>query len=94
VRTPCIRGGRWTLARRVLMDVGQLGAAGPAQFDWLIHFCGRPPGTASSPDVPGEIRAMTPQQRLYQLLWEQEIRGFRQFGTEPAMVCFSALSTI
>jgi hypothetical protein len=32
---------------------------------------------------------MTPQQRLYQLLWEQEIRGFRQFGTEPAMVCFS-----
>jgi hypothetical protein len=71
------------------MDVGRLGATGPAQFDWLTHFCGRPPGTGSSPDVPPHIRALTPQQRLYRILWEHQIRGYRQFGTEPAMVCFS-----
>jgi hypothetical protein len=71
------------------MDVGRLGAAGPAQFDWLIHFCGRPPGTGSSPHVPPDIKGLTPPQRLCRLLWEQQIRGFRQFGTEPAMVCFS-----
>lgn len=71
------------------MNVGQLGLAGPAQFDWLTHFCGRPSGTGSSPDVPLHIRALTPQQRLYRLLWEQQLRGFRQFGTDFSMICFS-----
>lgn len=71
------------------MRSGQLGAVGPAQFDWLIHFCGRPPGTGSSPDTAADVRALTPPQRLHQILWQGQIRGFRQFGTEPATVCFS-----
>ena len=71
------------------MEVGQLSAVGPAQFDWLIHFCGRPPGTGSSPDVPPDVRSLTPQERLYRILWQRRIRGFRQFGAEPATVCFS-----
>jgi hypothetical protein len=31
------------------------------QFDWLIHFCGRPPGTGSLPDVPPDIKALPPR---------------------------------
>jgi len=71
------------------MEIGQLGAVGPAQFDWLIHFFGRPPGTGSSPDTAPDVRALTPRQRLHQILWQGQIRGFRQFGAEPATVCFS-----
>jgi len=66
-----------------------LGAAGPAQFEWLIHFCGRPTSSATTPTVPQVIRDMHPSQRLYSILWLQQIFGFAPFGSDTPMVCLS-----
>ena len=38
--------------------------AGPAQSEYLIHFCGRAPGLKFTSPVPDWIRAITPAQRL------------------------------
>jgi hypothetical protein len=65
-----------------------LGAAGPAQFDLLIHFCGRP-SSVTTPTVPQSIRDQNPWQRLYNILWEGQIRAFAPFGSESPMVCLS-----
>jgi hypothetical protein len=62
---------------------------GPAQFDWLVHFCGRPSRTGQSGDVAPEIAAMTPHERLLRILWDGEIRGFPAFGTVDPVVCLS-----
>ena len=68
-----------------------LNPAGPAQSEFLIHFCGRPAGRHNTPSVPAHIRSLTPEQRLDNILWEQRIIGFPPFGygvVQP-MVCFS-----
>jgi len=68
---------------------GLLGAAGPAQFEFLIHFCGRPSSAAMTPTVPQTIRDLQPWQRLHNILWEGQIRGFPPFGSDSPMVCLS-----
>jgi hypothetical protein len=68
---------------------GPLNPAGPAQSDYLIHFCGRAPGLKFTEQVPGWIQSSSPAQRLDNILWEQSIRGFPPFGAESPMVCFS-----
>lgn len=68
---------------------GPLGAAGPAQFEMLIHFCGRPASAPPTPTVPPFIRDQPPWQRLSNILWEGQIRGFAPFGAELPMVCLS-----
>lgn len=64
---------------------------GPAQFDWLIHFCGRSPGAMTSRAVAPEIAGMKPSQRLDNILWEQQLRGFPPFGADVdrPMICLS-----
>lgn len=68
---------------------GLLGAAGPAQFEWLIHFCGRPSLAPATPTVPQWVRSQQPCQRLDNILWERQIRGFAPFGSDLPMVCLS-----
>jgi hypothetical protein len=65
--------------------------AGPAQFDWLIHFCGRAPSAKSTPYVPDEIANLDPWERLDQILWEQRLLGFPPFGAafDQPMICLS-----
>ena len=64
---------------------------GPAQSNFLIHFCGRPSGRPHTPYVRPEIQALTPAQRLDNILWEQQILGFAPFGAaaDQPMVCLS-----
>lgn len=59
--------------------------AGPAQFDWLIHFCGRSPGASTTACVPAAIANQTPWQRLDNILWEQRLLGFPPFGAEAGL---------
>lgn len=57
-------------SRRGLMTVqppGLLGAAGPAQFEFLIHFCGRRISAAMTPPVPQTILDLQPWQRLHKI---------------------------
>lgn len=68
---------------------GALNPAGPAQSEYLIHFCGRAPGLNFTPSVPDWIRKITPAQRLDNVLWQQRIWGFPPFGAASPMVCFS-----
>lgn len=65
--------------------------AGPAQFDYLIHFCGRAPWSSTTPLVPPEIRQMGPSQRLDEILWSRQLHGFPPFGAEPhhPAICLS-----
>jgi hypothetical protein len=65
--------------------------AGPAQFDWLIHFCGRAPGARMTPLVTDEIARLEPWQRLENILWEQRLLGFPPFGADvdQPMSCLS-----
>lgn len=66
-----------------------LGEAGPAQTELLIHFCGRPFGRQPTPFVPADVRAMTAEARLHQILWQQQLSGFPPFGAASPMICFS-----
>jgi hypothetical protein len=68
-----------------------LNPPGPAQSDFLIHFCGRPVNRPNTPSVPARIRDLTPAQRLESILWDQQILGFAPFGRDivQPMVCFS-----
>lgn len=68
---------------------GPLNPAGPAQSEYLIHFCGRAPGLGFTPSVPDGIRKIAPAQRLDSILWQQCISGFPPFGAASPMVCFS-----
>lgn len=62
---------------------------GPAQSEFLIHFCGRPPGTSVSWSLPLDIAQMSPWQRLENILWEGQIRASIPFGATRPMVCLS-----
>lgn len=72
-----------------VFPLGPLNPAGPAQSEYLIHFCGRSPGLKFTNMVPDWIRAISPAQRLDNILWEQRIWGFPPFGATSPMVCFS-----
>ena len=41
---------------------------GPAQSNLTYHFCGRPPGTRTSPQLDRDIAAMAPWDRLANIL--------------------------
>jgi hypothetical protein len=71
---------------------GLLGAAGPAQFEFLIHFCGRPSSAAMTPTVPQTIRDLQPWQRLHNILWEGQIRGFASWSVERRVQAYPRLS--
>jgi hypothetical protein len=73
---------------------GPLNPAGPAQSEYLIHFCGRSPGLKFTNMVPDWIRAISPAQRLDNILWEQRIWGFPPFGATSPMVCFPKAPSI
>lgn len=64
---------------------------GPAQWDWLIHFCGRPPGSKKNRFVPDMIARLNPWQRLDNILWEQRLNGYPPFGagSDQPMICLS-----
>lgn len=62
---------------------------GPAQSDWVCHFCGRPPGTGVSTQLAGWIAGLTPQQRLENILWTETLLGSVPFGATNRMVCLS-----
>lgn len=66
--------------------------AGPGQSYWMCHFCGRPPGTAVSSQLDPWIAALTPQQRLENILWTGTLLGSVPFGATHNMVCFSESS--
>lgn len=66
-----------------------LAEPGPAQFDWLVHFCGRPVGTGQSIDVSRDIASMSPDQRLRSILLGGAIYGFPPFGASDPVVSFS-----
>lgn len=67
----------------------QLRTPGPAQSNLIYHFCGRPPGTGTSPGLAPDIAAMSPRDRLENILWEGMLRGSVPFGAASPMVCFS-----
>lgn len=62
---------------------------GPGQSDLLIHFCGRRVNSMFTPDVPADIREMTPQQRLDSILTTQILRAFTPFRANGPAVCLS-----
>jgi hypothetical protein len=68
---------------------------GPAQFDYLVHFCGRPASTTSTPSVPMNIRTQSPLERLANILWQQRLYGFPPFRAayNQPMVCLNAHRT-
>lgn len=73
------------------MSPGRLQQTGPAQHEWLIHFCGRPEGTSPTPYLPEDIDWMASSRRLDEILWEKQLRGFPPFGADrdQPMVCLS-----
>ncbi|MER8091886.1 hypothetical protein [Streptomyces goshikiensis] len=66
-----------------------LGPAGPAQSEHLIHFTSRGPTAKFGPDVPEEIRAMTPAQRLDSIIGAGILKGFRPFCVSQPCICLS-----
>jgi hypothetical protein len=75
----------------VTIPTWPLEAAGPAQFDSLVHFCGRPWGTTPTPYVSSGVRNQTPQERLANILWEQRLNGYPPFRAQwnQPMICLS-----
>ncbi len=71
------------------MSRSLLAEPGPAQFEWLVHFCGRPPGAAQSIDVRRDIALMSPDQRLRSILLGGAIFGFPPFGARDPVVSLS-----
>lgn len=70
---------------------GVLQQAGPAQFECLIHFTGRPDGRPVTEFVPQAITDLTAQQKLDAILWDRVVWGFPPFGADihHPMVCLS-----
>jgi hypothetical protein len=60
---------------------------GPAQADWLVHFCARPWGTA--PSQLASVADLSPQERLDGILWEQRLLAGTPYGSPRPMVCLS-----
>ncbi|MDI5978241.1 hypothetical protein [Amycolatopsis magusensis] len=67
----------------------QLREPGPAQSNLIYHFCGRPPGTGTSAGLDPGIAAMTPRDRLANILWDEQLRRSVPFGATSPMICFS-----
>jgi hypothetical protein len=67
----------------------QLREPGPAQSNLIYHFCGRPPGTGTSPGLTPSIAGLSPQDQLASILWDGMLRGSVPFGATKPMVCFS-----
>ncbi|MFF4653573.1 hypothetical protein [Streptomyces sp. NPDC001380] len=67
----------------------RLEPVGPAQSEYLIHFCRRPPGTSTTPTVPANIARMTAPERLNRILAEERLLGFAPFGAPTPVICFS-----
>src|SRR4051794_12999449 len=65
--------------------------AGPAQSEWLLHFCSRPPNLPQSSALPPDIAAMNPVTRLVSILQQRQLRVFPPFGfgVSKPMVCLS-----
>jgi hypothetical protein len=55
---------------------------GPAQHDWLIHFCGRPPGSKMTPSVPAWIAQQAASERLNNILGSGTLYGFPPHGAK------------
>jgi ANTAR domain-containing protein len=70
---------------------GLLGGRRPAQFELLIHFCGRPSIAAMTPTVPQTIRDSQPWQRLHNILWEGPNPGLRRYRRSCAAGPYAAL---
>lgn len=64
-----------------------LSVAGPAQSEFLTHFCSRPPGTGVSPQLDPAIAALPPKQRLSNILWEGALRGSEPYGVTNRISC-------
>jgi hypothetical protein len=59
----------------------------PDLSNHVVHFTGRT--GLSSPTVPHEIRSLTPEERLAQIVLTGQIRGFPPFGIDDSVVCFT-----
>ncbi|MGH3858477.1 hypothetical protein [Actinokineospora sp.] len=70
---------------------GVLQQAGPAQFECLIHFTGRPSGRPATEFAPQAITDLTAQQKVGSILWDGVVWGFPPFGADihHPMVCLS-----
>jgi hypothetical protein len=55
---------------------------GPAQHDWLIHFCGRPPDSKMTPSVPTWIAQQAASERLNNILGSGTLYGFPPHGAK------------
>lgn len=70
-----------------------LGAPGPSQGQLLVHFTGRPSGTAPNPQLDPAIAALTPEERLRSILWDGAITGTSPFRQGLPTVSFSEASS-
>jgi hypothetical protein len=61
---------------------------GPAQNDYLIHFCGRG-AHIHTDNVPAPILKLDPRERLEQILRDRTILAFQQHNGGWPAVCFS-----
>lgn len=58
--------------------------AHPGQSDTLVHFCGR-----ARPATAPEVAFLSPEERLGNIVAEEEFRAFPTFGGPSRVVCFS-----
>jgi hypothetical protein len=61
---------------------GLLQSPGPAQYDWLIHFCGRPPNSKPTPSLSPNIKDQHPSVRLSNILCNGWLYGFPPHGAK------------
>lgn len=78
----------WTVVSAAAQSY-PLQEAGPAQSEWLLHFCARPSNLPPTQGVPQEIVGLNAYQRLWTIIQERRIRGFAPFGSSHPMVCLS-----
>ena len=78
----------WPVASAVAQS-HPLQEAGPAQSEWLVHFCARPSYLPPTQGVPQNIVEMNAYQRLFYIIQERRLRGFRPFGSQHPMICLS-----
>lgn len=58
----------------------------PDLSDYVVHLTGR---ARPRPDLDGQIRAMTAEERLRSILYDREIRAFTTFYAASPVVCFT-----
>jgi hypothetical protein len=59
-----------------------LQSPGPAQYGWLIHFCGRPLQSEPTPSLPESIKGQDPSVRLSNILCNGWLYGFPPHGAK------------